>query len=475
VPPQNLQFGGGVAETVLHPVVALAMLIAGVIMLGSSRRNALAAFLAAAILLPNDQVLMIGPLHFPALRVVALLGLMRILRSKLGSKQSVFSGGINKIDIAVILFAVFTLVDGILLWQSTAALIKMAGDFCTLIGVYLFLRFLIRDAADVDWAVQLFAVIAAVVAAVMTYEQVTGHNPYAWLGGARAFVYEAVQERENRARATAGFGHPILAGTFGAIMLPLFVGLWWRGRKFRNYAIVGIVSSTVIAWASGSSTPIMGYAAGVLALCLWPARRWMRAIRWGVVLMLVSLHMVMKAPVWQLIARVDLVGGNSADHRYQLVNQMILHFREWWLIGTYNYPNWGWGMWDTCNQYVAVGDKSGLLPFVLQLAMIVYGFKYLGRARKIPGTGKKDALFLWAMGAALFANVVAFFGISYFDQTMVAWYGLLAMIPTAALAHRKRVSAPEPQITGTAVGEPETLAAETDVMALSPASSGDWL
>jgi hypothetical protein len=77
------------------------------------------------------------------------------------------------------------------------------------------------------------------------------------------------------------------------------------------------------------------------------------------------------------------------------------------------------------------------------------------------------------MGAALFANVVAFFGISYFDQTMVAWYGLLAMIPTAALAHRKRVSPPEPKTAAT-MGEAEALAAETDVMALSPASSSHW-
>src|SRR5271154_1494579 len=39
-----------------------------------------------------------------------------------------------------------------------------------------------------------------------------------------------------------------------------------------------------------------------------------------------------------------------------------------------------------------------------------------------------------AMGAALFANVVSFVGISYWDQTAVAWYALLSMITAARIA-----------------------------------------
>jgi hypothetical protein len=37
----------------------------------------------------------------------------------------------------------------------------------------------------------------------------------------------------------------------------------------------------------------------------------------------------------------------------------------------------------------------------------------------------------------MFANVVAFFGISYFDQTIVAWYALLAMISAAVVSARR--------------------------------------
>jgi hypothetical protein len=141
----------------------------------------------------------------------------------------------------------------------------------------------------------------------------------------------------------------------------------------------------------------------------------------------------MKAPVWHLISRIDITGGSSSWHRFMLVDQCIRHFGDWWLIGVKSTSAWGWDMWDTANQYVSICDNSGLLPFLLFLAVLAYGFKYLGRARRA-ASDRKTALFIWALGSALFANAVAFFGISYFDQTMVAWYALLAMIPAAMAA-----------------------------------------
>jgi hypothetical protein len=161
----------------------------------------------------------------------------------------------------------------------------------------------------------------------------------------------------------------------------------------------------------------------------------MRLVRWGFVATLVFLHLVMKAPVWALIARVDVVGGSSGYHRYMLVDQFIRRFGDWWLLGTKVNSEWGWDMWDLANQYVAVGEVSGLLPFVFFLAIIVCGFKYVGLARKVceEKRKKENEAFLWAIGAALFANVVAFFGISYFDQTQVVWYALLAIIPITTI------------------------------------------
>jgi hypothetical protein len=195
---------------------------------------------------------------------------------------------------------------------------------------------------------------------------------------------------------------------------------------------MGIVSSTVIVLASNSSTPILAYAGGVAALCLWPLRKWTRAMRWGVGFAVVALHVVMKAPVWHLIARVDISGGSSSYHRFMLVDQCIRHFHDWWLLGVKSTFDWGWDMWDTCNQFVATADGSGLLPLILFISIFIFGFKYLGRARKAASSRSRETL-PWALGAALFANMVAFWGISYSDQIIVVWYGLLASISAATV------------------------------------------
>jgi hypothetical protein len=440
--PNHLKFGGGPSQTILNPVVLIVVLLAGVLICVSPRKRALTAFLVASLLIPMDQLLMIGPAHFPMLRILVLFGIIRVIRDKAAAKLQVFSRGVNKIDIAVILMTVFVALNGWLLFMESGALFNEIGNLYTIFGVYFLMRCLIRDEADVVNAIQTLAWVAVVVAAVMIDELATGHNPYALLGGARVWQYASLAVREDRFRAQGPFGHSILAGTFGAVLLPLFVGLWWKARKYRAVAALGIVSSVVITVACNSSTPVLGCAAGVLALGLWSVRRWLRAVRWGIVAVLISLHLVMKGPVWSLIEKIDITGGSSSWHRYMLVDQCIRHFGDWWLFGIKDTSVWGWDMWDTANQYVSVCENSGLIPFLLFMASLIYGFKYLGRALRAVGKDRKTALFIWALGSALFANAIAFFGISYFDQTMVAWYGLLAMIP-AVIAVRPKTEVNE--------------------------------
>jgi hypothetical protein len=100
---------------------------------------------------------------------------------------------------------------------------------------------------------------------------------------------------------------------------------------------------------------------------------------------------------------------------------------------------------DLSDQYVGTADAAGLIPLILLLAILVLGFKYVGRMRRAAETkeNRKQEFFVWAIGASLFANVIAFFGISYFDQIIVAWYALLAMISTVTLPVRSAESAGE--------------------------------
>lgn len=431
--PENLRLGGGVSQTVFNPIVAMVVIIAGLLIWFLPRNKAFVPFLAVSILIPIDQIVLIGVFHFPVIRILIFFGLIRIAWAKFSSKTEFFSGGINAIDMTVILLSFFTALTGILLWKVLQAYIYELGEVYSTLGLYFVLRFFIRDESDVRRSIRVFAYVAAVTALFMVYEQATGQNlVYSLLQGAKAASLGSAMERDNRFRAAGSFGHPILAGTFGAILLPLFFGLWLKYKEDRKVAVLGILSATVIPIAANSSTPMLGYMAGLLALCLWPVRGFMRLFRWGIVITLVSLHLVMKAPVWHLISRIDLAGGSSSYHRYELVNQCILHFKDWWLLGVKSTFDWGWDMWDTANQYVSTADHSGLVPLILFLAIIVCGFKSVGAARKaVEEHDKKAALMFWALGASLLANVVSFVGISYWDQTAVAWYGLLAMITAA--------------------------------------------
>ncbi len=66
----------------------------------------------------------------------------------------------------------------------------------------------------------------------------------------------------------------------------------------------------------------------------------MRAIRWGIVVILLALHAVMKAPVWFLISRLSELTGGSGWYRSALIDAFIRHFDEWWLIGTGYTAHW---------------------------------------------------------------------------------------------------------------------------------------
>ena len=253
-------------------------------------------------------------------------------------------------------------------------------------------------------------------------EQMKMVNLFGLLGGVNAVP----EVREGKIRSQAVFQHALTAGTFAATALPLFFLLWKNG-KAKIFCIVGLVAATVMTFATQTSTSILTYVAGILAVLCWPVRKKMKKVRLGLVVGLVALHLAMKAPVWFLIARIDLTGSSSSYHRAELIDQFVNHFSSWWLIGTKDAATWGWDMWDAQNMYVSVGEAGGLAALVFYILVISRTFGRLGDARKRAQNKKQEWLF-WFLGSAIFANVVAFFGVNYFDQSRIAWFALLAMV-----------------------------------------------
>jgi hypothetical protein len=451
--PTSIRFGGGLADTVLHPLVAIAMLLAIILIVALPRRYVIVPLLLAFFTITKGQVIVVAGVHFPVFRILILVGLARWMRFG----GSALVGGFNLIDRLFTLFAVSYMAVFSLQWMQTQAFIKCCGDFVDVLGGYLLLRFLIRDRQDILRTIKVLAIVATINAICMLNEQRTGNNVFALLGGMP--MQSAV--RDGKVRSQGAFEIFITAGAFGATLPPLFVWLW--STKSRMIAALGLVGATVMAYTCRASTTYLAEAAGILGLCFWPLRKKMRFVRWALVFIVVALHLVMHGPVWSLLEKIDLTGSSSSYHRYMLVDNCIRHFSEWWLLGCRSYGSWGWEMWDLSDQYVAYCLTGGLLTFILFIAFISRGFAALGTARKrFEAKGGGEVWLLWCLGAALFSHTVAFIGIGYFDQVQFSWYALLAMI-SAATAIKVRF-APTPATSkvaeDSAVFFPETVTSD---------------
>jgi hypothetical protein len=433
--PEHIRFGGGPSATVLHPLVAVAVVLAVILVFCLPRKHVMVPLLLGIFLIPKGQQAVWAGLHFNIFRLIILAGLARWMASR---RSEPLAGGFNFMDRVFTPFALSAAIVFILQWMQAQAVVKSLGDLVDCLGGYFVIRFLVRDREDVRRTIKVLAIIAIINAVCMLDEQLTGTNPLAFLGGVPG---ETV--RDGKVRSQGTFEIFITAGSFGATLPALFVWLW-SDAKSRIMSVLGTVSAAVMAVTCYASTTLVAYAAGVFALCLWPLRKQMRLIRWGIVFALVSLHLIMHGPVWSLLEHIDLTGSSSGYHRYMLIDNFIRHFGDWWLLGTKSNASWGWEMWDTSNQYVAHGLRGGLITLVLFLAIISRGFGKLGTARKVVEGNRSEEWFLWCLGAALFSHVVAYFGIGYFDQVQYGWYALLAIISVAVL-EAKPLAAPQVQ------------------------------
>jgi len=422
-----IRFGAG-GDTFLSPLGMICLAVACLLVLVLPRKYMMFPLLCCSFLIPMSQQIVVAGVHLHSFRVVFMVAWVRLLCGGMRSLKLNFTA----IDKSVILWGISGVVTFSILWGNFAAFVNRMGLLYDTLAVYFCFRVLVRNEADIRRTLKIFSWVCAVLAVFMIREHITGKNPFSAFGG----VPEISEIRDGRIRAQGPFGQALLAGTFGGIMLPVFAGLWYRGAKYRLSAIIGMLAATAISFSAPSSTALGAYLAGVLALMMWPARKFMRVIRWGVVIALVGLNIVMKAPVWALIERVDLVGGSSSYHRFELIDLSISHFSEWWLLGVKTTWQWGYNAWDTCNMYVETGVTGGLITLIFFVAVIVYSFKRVGNALKNCDTRAREKM-LWCLGAAVFANMIAFIGISYFDQTIIAWYYLLAVICAATVPSRR--------------------------------------
>ncbi len=415
------------------------MVLSVILVLTLPRRKIVVPFLLITFLTPLGQQIYIAGTHWLVLRIMILVGCVRVFHQKLTTGGRLVPNGLGAIDWAFTLWAFYAGLAPLLLFGETEAMPLQFAFWIQAFGGYFFLRYLIRDVDDIVTAAKTFAVLALIFGLCMIVERIYWIDMFGYLGGVP--VTPAV--RADRIRAQASFSHPILAGCFGATLTPLFYWLWKHG-KAKALGALGMMGSLVMVYLSASSTPAAAFAGGIVALFLWPIRRYMRAVRWGIVLTLAALDLIMKAPVWFIIARVNVTGSSDAYHRAMLIDNFVRHFKDWWLIGTRENGNWGFDMWDTCNGFVQGAEAGGLVAFGAFIAVIALGFSRLGKVRDLAKRNRQQQWLYWSLGAVMFAHVLAYFGVSYFDQTQMWWFSFLAMVSAAAPS----LQAPPPRLEG---------------------------
>ena len=417
----RFRFGGGVPETVLHPLVAIGIVIVVLLIFALPRRKIITPYLWAMFSIPLGQVAVLGGLHFTAHQIITIAVVMRFIAFP-GSSERRFSGGFNAIDCYVLLWSSAEFVISSIQWMENQALIKNLGDLVVTLGCYLAVRFLIVDREAVLSTVKVLAAIMMVQGVCMITEQMTHENLFNSFGGNSP----AIRDGHVRSEGAAG---TLYGGAFAGASVPLFLWLWHEDRS-RMVAAMGLVAATCMVYTSFASTSWMAYGASLLGISFWPLRRQMRLIRWAGMASLVGLHIIMNGPVWSLIEKIDVTGGSSNYHRYMLIDNCIRHFTDWWLTGYRYYSDWGFDMWDLCNQFVVAALTGGLLSLVLFVMIYVKGFSAIGNARKLVNGDRAQQWPLWCLGSVLFANVVASFGINYVAQLMMFFYLVLGFIAT---------------------------------------------
>ncbi len=406
-------------HTSVHPVGLAILLFLCALTILLPKKNALFPLIALACFIPAAQRIVVFQLDFTFLRIMVLAGWIRLI---LRQELTMFRW--NSLDTAIVVWGVTGTIVKTLQIGDADALVYMLGSRFDALGMYFLFRILLREIKQIDRTILVFILISIPVAIFFVVEKSTRHNIFSVFGG----VPEITKIRRGRLRCQGAFAHPILAGCFWASLVPFFMAFYYRSKSSRLFSLVGIFSTLVIVACCSSSTPISGLIFSIAGFLIIPLRYHLSWFRWITVMVLFSLHFLMKHPVWHLLARVDLVGGSTGWHRYILIDQAINYFPDWWLVGKEDTTYWGYGLFDVTNQYVLEGVEGGVWTLIAFIVLIVIAFRNLGYVWRFFEKNTYYFLLAWGTGVALFVHNMNFIGVSYFGQIILVWYMQLAIV-----------------------------------------------
>jgi len=401
-------------QATITELTLLFTIVLSVLTLVFPRKYMLLPYVIGACWIPADQTVMVSELNFQVLRILVVVGIVRLwIRGEAVPLRW------NKFDKLILAWALVGSLIYVLQWMSMAAFINRCGRLLEWLGLYWVFRQNLQSWDDIRRAYVAFAVCAIAMVPFIALEWANGANPFGALGR----VATAIRDGNYRCQAT--FPHSIMMGLFWATLVPLFVGFSRQRHKWLFWAAVA--ASAFMSVATNSSTPILTLVAVAALLAAYKWRYLTGTAAWGIVAMLVALHIVMKAPVWHLVARIGVVSGSTGYHRFNLIDNALRHFSEWMVLGIRDTGHWGYGLEDITNQFILEGVRGGFVTLVLFCAILYVGARALVRL-SLRSRDKHESYLAWCVFVTVIAHVISFIGVSYFGQITMIWYLLLASI-----------------------------------------------
>ncbi len=389
------------------------------------RSRALLPLLICIFTMPINEAISVGVVSLQALRL--MIGVL-VLRSVVRSERP--DSEFDRLDGLMLLWAAIAIATATLHEDPAATVVHRGGVVYNALGCYYLVRVYCGDPNSVLRLLRMLAGLLVMLAPLMLAESFWGVNLFSVLGRLDQVT------RSESLRAQGAFGNSILAGTLGATSIPLMMALWPDARRL---CICGLLACFAIVVLSRSSGPIGSAMLAVLALLMWFARERAPSIKWILLGAYVLMELLMSAPAYYALARIDLTGSSTGWHRAEVINSAVKHFGEWAAYGTGVTRHWmAYGIQssethiDITNHYVLMGVYGGVGLLLVFVMLIARSFS-LWHLAVAAGDDDRCAWFAWCIGSSLFVHVVTLMTTSYFDQSIFFLYFAIA----AAIAFQR--------------------------------------
>jgi len=378
----------------------------------------------AMCFLPGDLSIQIFTLDFQAVRIMALVALLRIFIDFNDTKIK-----LNTIDTLFISYNILgAIVYFLASYNKFGAILYKGGVLIDSIVLYLVLRHIIQSKEAIMLVVKTLSLCAIGLLPFVIFEFFTAQNLFSFLGRS------AISFRHGEVRAAATFSHSILFGSFAAALLPV---IWADLKIKKSFAnSLAILCCLFFVYACSSSGPIVALAAVIFFLCFFKWKNYSSMFAWLMLTGAIIIHLIREKPLWHLLyVRISVRSGSTGYHRYLLMEAAVKEFWEWWLLGYGDIgAQWHLKYWphthasftDVTNHYLLEAVRGGFFTMVLFIILCYLSIKTLC-SHSIAQKDVKDQWLWWGFAVMLMAHCITFLSVGYFGQIQMFFFLTVAI------------------------------------------------